>query len=880
MKKIIGLGLFLLSLLILICMGLTAEAGINMDSVNKEIELSAGTYTLDDIWADANVGNDNLTNYTTGVWLLNWSIVVETDATLLLNPTDGTVGCSWLKMNTTNSSGKSESHIDVQGDLFVNDTTITGWNYTGDCNMTWNTSFRPYIYLVPLDAGDTPWASFLNSTIGYLGYDIDNKYGIVYEDNTVMSTDLDSQGWMHNCTVMENYIGIDFQGCENMNVTNTWMNDTHEAGIVYTLGGITAHGSHGGFIGDHPTWTHRPGYTSTAVDYCNGSGIVTDSMGIRLFNSHNLTMDQVNIQDAYTDGLMIQNCNNLTISNTTSYLNTNAANDYNIYLSNVTNSSFLTCNAYSPDGAASGGNWMFTSISNNNDLTDCWGFGSIDLEDFYLDTATHNNTFTTCKANNSVVGFMCVGDTYNSFINCYSHNHTLYDYKFWGSDYNSITGGSANDSTIGVLIYDDADNNTVTELVVNRQTSYGIQIGDTDGISDDNIIEGVTMVGTTTGDGIYIFGNCTDNYVGNTSVTGCAHVAADGMGIADYAYLNQFNRCYSNSSGDAGFSISEYASNNTISNCIAYGNKDGLELYGSGSRDNTISNSTFNGNSWGVYMWPGASSNCIDNYFWYCNIHNNTQTGVDIGRVPLTYFYECNILDNTGYGFEIKTDSVVLISNCSVYNSAASRVYDFYIDNSSSVDVFNKYIFGYDKNINFQYAVTQPYGLIAHDDGDGIWTLNTTLMTVRCNAGKDVWVNLTDWTGATYRKWYVTGVDGDYVYQKIGGLTAGVLYDLKVSGTVVGTYNAQSEAMLGSTTGIVWFNNTGPWSTRYFEVTPHTSDDGGGGGGGGGASTDDEETTTPTRSMDNTILMVIIFIAILGVVGYMLWWYYYKENKK
>lgn len=878
MKKIIGLGIFLIAVSLLAMMSMTANAAdVSADPTNRILWIEDGAdYNLSDVYQDADVNDTMLWNQSAsspGIWLANYSININASSTLRISPDDN---CTWLKLNTSNSTGLENAHINVSGRLFVNDTTITGWNYTGDCNQTWwgtTCLFRPYIYILPIGHTDTPWASFLNSTIGYLGYDKDNRYGIVYEDDTLESLDIDAQGWMHNCTVMENYIGIDFQGCENMNVTNTWMNHTHEAGVVYTLGGVTAHGSHGGFIGDHPTWTHRVAYTSTSVDYCNGTGIV-DPMGIRLFNSHNLTMNQVNIQDAYTDGLMVNNCNNLTVSNLTSYLNTNAADDANIYLANVTNSSFLDSTAYSPDGAADGVNWLFTDISNNNNITNCSGFNATTLEDFYLDTATHNNTFTTCNANNSVVGFIGVGDTYNSFINCYSHNHTIYDYKFWGSDYNTITGGYANDSATGVMIYDDADYNVVSGLVVNRQTSYGIQIGSTDDVSDSNTIEAVTMVGTTTGDGIYIFGNCSNNYVGNTSVTGCAHAAADGMGLADYAHLNQFNRCYSNSSGDAGFSISEYASNNTINNCTASSNGDGIEIYGTDSRDNTISNSTFNGNSWGVYMWPEASSNCIDNYFWYCSIHNNTQTGVDIGRIPLNYFYECPVLDNTGYGFEIKTGAEVYIFNCDVYNPAASRTYDFYIDNTSTADIYNKYILGYDENINFQFDTVQPYGAANHDAGGGIWQVNTTLMTVHCNDGKDVYVNLTDWTGASYRKWYVTGQTGDYVYQKIGGLTAGILYDLKLNGVIQGTYNAQSESMLGSTTGIVWFNCTEGWSTKYFEVTHHATVEDNGGGGTTTDDDDDDDTspTLPTSGIDYNV-MIIVAVSIIALVGFTVWYY-------
>ena len=326
------MGIFLLTVLLFIgIVGLTAEATVTVSSTDKTITLTTDSYTLDSIWADANVGNANLTNVTDGTWMANYSIIITTGATLELSPTAGSTGCTWLKLNTKNESGKFNACIMVKNrTLWVNDTMITAWNHTGGLadgnNNTGWTTFRPYIYISASSA--TPRAYFLNSTIGYLGFDMDNKYGIVYED----AESGEPWGWMHNCTVMENFHGINFQGCENMNVTNTWMNHTKEAGIVYTISG-TGGGSHGGFIGDHPSWTHRALYTSVAVDYCSGDAT---AMGIRLCNSDNISFNSVVIQDAHTDGLWIEVCNNLNINNTVSYLNCNAADDYNIYLYNCT----------------------------------------------------------------------------------------------------------------------------------------------------------------------------------------------------------------------------------------------------------------------------------------------------------------------------------------------------------------------------------------------------------------------------------------------------------------------------------------------------------------------------------------------------------------
>ena len=188
MQKTIYVGVFLLACLLFIGANVinveAADHGdtvITLNTANKEIQLVEGAYDLDSIWSYPGVTDKHLVNETASVWLLNWSIIVEDGATLVIDPITGNESadyCTWLKLNSTNTSGKYESHIDVQGRLFVNDTMITGWNYTGDCNMTWNGTScqnRSYIYIVPLSDAESPEAYFLNSTIGYLGFDMDNN---------------------------------------------------------------------------------------------------------------------------------------------------------------------------------------------------------------------------------------------------------------------------------------------------------------------------------------------------------------------------------------------------------------------------------------------------------------------------------------------------------------------------------------------------------------------------------------------------------------------------------------------------------------------------------------------------------------------------------
>ena len=857
MRKSLEIGIFLAVILLFVgVMGLTAQAGVAVDDTEKTITLTTSAYNFDSVWLDADVGNDNLTNFTTGVWRANYTIIIESGS-LEINDTI----CTWLKLATKNESGKNNSGIIVRGSghLYVNDTMITGWNNTGDCNETWTGAFRPSIYIYSSADAGQPNATFLNSTIGYLGWDKDNQYGIVYECGNITGVRYEPSGWMHNCTVMENFIGINFQGVENMNVTNTWMNHTHEVGVVYTVDGNMSHGAHGGYIGDHPTWTHRALYDSVAVDYCSGD---PTAMGIRLCNSDNITMDEVNIQDANTSGLWVEYCDNLDADDVVCYLNTNAASDYNIYLTHSGNCTFDNCVAFSPQGAVNGGNWKLAGTGTNyNTFTSCWGYNAATLEDFYLGTGVHHNTFTSCTANNSDVGFLGVGDHNNTFTNCIAHNHT-YDYKLWISQHDTITNGYANDSTVGVWIVDDADYNTVTGLDVNRATSYGIQIGTTADVCHNNTVEAVTVVGTTTGDGIYIFGNCTDNYVGNSSVTSCTNIGADGMGIADYAHSNEFYNCNSSTNGDAGFSLIEYAHNNTIDNCTAYGNGDGIEAHGMGSRDNTITYLTSWNNGFGVYMWPSASSNCRDNYFQYCEIHNNTQAGVDIGRAPINYFQYCNIKDNTYSGVEVDQSGVAEFLKCIVWNPSATY-YDWFFDNTTAVDVYGDYILGTNRTVNNQSGVLTVYnGWVDHDPGDADWLLDTYEMGVwATGTGDNVSINLTYWQ-TDYRQWHgiATGLSSGLIRQYCGGLTAGQLYDLLVDHAVYGTYTAYSGTVLGSAAGVVWFNYTGTWSDHLFEIMLHSAEEPPAGGAPGAAADKNDIEVYVLTSDDEAIEGATVYI--------------------
>jgi len=884
MKNIRKAIIFGIGMLALFAIGLTAEAAITLDATNKEIELSAGTFDLDLIWDSTDVTDQHLVNGTDGTWLLNWSIVVETDATLIIDPVTGNATaqhCTWLKMNDTNASGKYEAHIDVQGHLFVNDTMITGWNGTiaGGSNSTDWTRFRPYIYILPVDIGDTPWASFLNSTIGYLGFDMDNRYGIVYEDNTISAADVDSQGWMHNCTVLENYIGINFQGCENMNVTNTWFNDTKDAGIVYTLGGVTSNGAHGGFVGNHPSWTHRALYAGVAVDDSIGSA---GAMAIRLCYSDNITFNNVLCYNASTDGLSLQNCDNLTANFTISHHNTNAADDYNIYIYDSGNCTFTNSSAYDPDGTADGGNWGLVGAgtigSNYNNFSSCSAWGATAQTDFHI-WKSHDNNFIRCTANDSDTGFYIEFGHNNSCVNCTANDHVSYNYEIYGSQYNIIDNGYANTSAYGVIIFDNYDsdisyNNTILNLQINTETSYAVSIG-TDGaannICHNNTVFNVTVTGTTTGDGIFLFDNVTYNHIMNCTVTGLTPPTSGGMGATNHAINNTFDNCSVYSNWGAGYYLLGNTSYNRFYLCNSSNNLYGMAI-AEYANNNTVNYGDFNNNTWaGVWVSCDGASNG-GNTFWYSTCHDNVR-GMAIQDTPQVRFTEVNAYNNSLVGVVIAYNASAYLFNCIVDNPIVD--YDWCVSNNSEVDIYSPYILGFDKNINYQFDTTYPYGLCAHDPGDGIWELNTTQMTAHCNDAHDVHVNLTTWVN--YVQWVVTGIPGDIIYQQIGGLTPGVVYDLLVDGTVQNSYTAQSGTMLATqgTTGYVWFNYSGGWSTHLFTVRVHSTDSP---GGGAGASTDTTTTTdtgadVPTLFGVESVYWILALFIIIILICFLYWYF-------
>jgi len=860
MRKTIKMFLGLLALcLFLVAIGMTAEASITVGDAGRYITVSGETdITLDDIWADGSVDDTKLWN-NSGVWLLNYTLNLTGETTLYINPTDGATGCTWLKLNSSNTSGLLDASILVheQAQVWFNDTMITAWNTTNDANETNGSKFRPYIYIYS-DGTEAvqPHCSFTNCTIGYLGYEYATRYGIYYDDG---DPGYYPTGWMHNSTVMENWIGIDIVDTQDFNVTNTWFNHSYEAGVVYT--GT----SHGGYIGDHPSWTHRASYTGVAVDY-HHADCDLDNHGIRLNQVDNMTLHIVDVQDAYTDGIWVQQgCVNHTWDNVTVYGCTNSADDYQIYLDNVDESEFTDCTAYSPDGAADGGNWEIgaTSECSYNNFTRCIAYGATDQEDFYIKTASYL-WFHNCTMNNSAKGAHLDIVNNITFNDCIFHNHTTSAVEIDGAKYNTINRGYINDTATGIKMYDDSDAdismyNTISNTNINNCTTLGIQIGISAGAVDDlchnNTVTNVAIEGNTGGGhGIALYDNCSYNDINNCTVGNSTGGSADGIILQRYCHHNEITDCTVTNMVDSGIQLEWYCHHNWINSSTSTASTIGISLNGYGAHNNSITSCTSNSNDWGLWSWANTGNNQRDNTFTSCTFNSNTQTGVDIGRCVDLNLVSCTVTGNGVDGIQIRQSGNLDSTYTYPYNQTTG--YDWVVEDTATLDYTGRYVLdGAVNDVTNVIDGTFDENTVTHSSGDGYWNATTLNLYASISSSLPSNLVISSWTPTSLYRWSLQATAGT-MYAKVGNLAPDTSYHKYVGSNDEGTYRSSSDTMLYPT-NTAWFNYSGGWSTKLFSLTTTLSGVSDNGGAG---------TTTGTNTI--TIQVVGDGTSITGATVY------------
>jgi len=92
------------------------------------------------------------------VWLLKKTIVVEADASLIINDSD----CDELRLLSMNNP--DVVHLDVYGSLEVDNTTITSWNTETNAPAPSTDSYRAYIQIAGMESA----AKFIDANVSYL----------------------------------------------------------------------------------------------------------------------------------------------------------------------------------------------------------------------------------------------------------------------------------------------------------------------------------------------------------------------------------------------------------------------------------------------------------------------------------------------------------------------------------------------------------------------------------------------------------------------------------------------------------------------------------------------------------------------------------------
>ena len=190
---------------------------VNYDNKTMTINICGGMVDMTAV--NSIINNSKVLNQTSPKnWFLNANISIAKGATLFINSSD----TDWLKINSTTGTAYS---IVTKGNLLIDNTKISSWNFTNKSDTLLNSKTEPRSYLV------VPWDSsgqmnITNSNLSYLGYDGGKDTGgISYYagDGSVIS----------NNHFSFNYVGFDVSGdVSDIIFVNNTINNSYRDGLV------------------------------------------------------------------------------------------------------------------------------------------------------------------------------------------------------------------------------------------------------------------------------------------------------------------------------------------------------------------------------------------------------------------------------------------------------------------------------------------------------------------------------------------------------------------------------------------------------------------------------------------------------------------------
>jgi parallel beta-helix repeat protein len=190
---------------------------VNYDNRTMTINICGGKMDMTALHSIIN--NSKILNQTSPKnWFLNANILIAKGATLFVNSTD----TDWLKINSTAGTAYS---ISTKGNLLIDNTKISSWNFTNKSDTLLNSKAQPRGYLVvPWDG--TGHMNITNSNLSYLGYGGGtNTWGISYYagDGSIIS----------NSSFSFNYRGFHASDdASNIMLVNNTINNSYQHGIL------------------------------------------------------------------------------------------------------------------------------------------------------------------------------------------------------------------------------------------------------------------------------------------------------------------------------------------------------------------------------------------------------------------------------------------------------------------------------------------------------------------------------------------------------------------------------------------------------------------------------------------------------------------------
>ncbi len=190
---------------------------VNYDNKTMTINICGGMVDMTAV--NSIINNSKVLNQTSPKnWFLNANISIAKGATLFINSSD----TDWLKINSTTGTAYS---IVTKGNLLIDNTKISSWNFTNKSETLLNSKTEPRSYLV------VPWDSsgqmnITNSNLSYLGYDSGKDTGGIFYyagDGSVISNNYFSF----------NYVGFDVSGdVSDIIFANNTINNSYRDGLV------------------------------------------------------------------------------------------------------------------------------------------------------------------------------------------------------------------------------------------------------------------------------------------------------------------------------------------------------------------------------------------------------------------------------------------------------------------------------------------------------------------------------------------------------------------------------------------------------------------------------------------------------------------------